>query len=217
MIVQLPRPRWRQMRRLTFGALGAMLSACGGADSKPDSPSIADDYAVTIPGADTLPTGTPVAPRPPLSPPRDADQEFLRRMLDHQEILRELVHAEMMEPAGHATHGAANDPGRIDVILDSEAETMLRALEELYGERFSPRPPAHREGRSVPGSAAPVAGAAGAHAASPSEHHDLSGALREGLAIISAFSPRLTRDRVRVIARSLRASHVALLETQAAP
>lgn len=170
-------------------------AASGGADT----PRVAAPPATAIAAADTI---TPLPPpRPPLSRARDADHEFLRRMLDHHEAVLAIVHEHMTRPAGHAAHGTIADPVEWDAVLDAEKLEMLALLKSLYGEEFSPRATTR----------APM-GAAG-HAEPPGGEHEgaepspLVKTLREGDALIARAAPALTRKAVRDLARRLRASH----------
>ena len=97
--------------------------------------------AIVDPASENLQTITPVAARQPAPPPaRDADQDFLRHMLDHSETVLVTVHAQMMEPAGHAEHGMSADPAGLDAKIDVEKREML-ALLKVLSECMRVRPP----------------------------------------------------------------------------
>lgn len=134
------------------------------------------------------PPVTVFAARPAPPPARDADQDFLRHMLDHHETVVAAAHAEMMEPAGHGAHGTKRDPAEWDVMLDAEKLEMLALLKRHYGEEYSPRP-----------------------AGEPGQQ-PLAAQLREGTAMTERFAPRLRRAEVRALARRLGASQRELAQ-----
>lgn len=191
----------------------AVMAAIGGCSADDRAP-VSDTAGVpAIPlTAANAPTSAPepvaaLPPRPPLPPARDADQEFLRHMLDHHETVIAVAHAQMMAPAGHAAHGGGADPAAFDSRLDAEKLEMLALLSRLYGESFSPRPD------SAAGMAAERGGAT-ASAASEGEHGapeaDLGAQLQAGATLVDRFLPRLTRPQVREVARRVPASQLEL-------
>ena len=213
----LVRMRLPRLPRTLFLLAACTLTACssrdadGGADtSSPAIPAIAPqpDTTAQVP--------VPRGPRPPLTPARDADQDFLRHMLDHHETVLVTVHAEMMEPAKHAEHGTASDPVELDGQLDKEKLEMLAMLKQYYGEDYSPwaatTVPASTE-HSTAGSPRPMPAdmahdsmpGIGAKAPSP-----LAAQLREGAALAQRLAPTLTRPAVRALALRIRASHLAM-------
>lgn len=160
-------------------------------------------------------TATPT-PRPPLDPARDADQDFLRHMLDHHETVLALTHAQMMDPAGHAAHGGASDPTAMDAKLDAEKMEMLALLSRVYGEDYSPR------ASEAPGPVASAPASGTSPSAAEQDHGDelaraLATQLRAGAALAERYSPRLTRPAVRDLARRLRASQLELVRQMEPP
>lgn len=164
-------------------------------------------------------TATPPAPLPPPPPARDADQAFLRQMLDHHETTIALAHTQMMSPAGHAVHGVAGDPVALDSRLDAEKQEMLALLSRFYGESYSPRTDtlaaanAHAEA-SVPtgGAAMPPAGGS-----KTMPMMDVGASLRRGATLVDQHLPRLKRAEVRALAGRMRASQLALAGQMDAP
>ena len=170
-------------------------------------------------GGDTSASPVAVAPPPapgtrieaappprPLSPARDADHHFLRHMLDHHERIILVAHEQMMEPAGHAAHGAGTDPGALDSRLDAEKLEMLALLRKLYAETYSPRA----------GVAEADAHDTGAGEEGPAVQARLATEFRAGVALVDRSLPGLTRPAVRDLARRVRASQAALANQMAA-
>lgn len=211
-----PRLSFQRLPLLVRATALALLAACGrGADSGAGDTATA--AAATMPAArtDTV-IPQPAAPLPPPPPARDADQAFLRHMLDHHETTLALVHEQMSAPAGHAEHGGASDPTEFDVVLDAEKMEMLRLLSSLYEEKYSPRVLAHRaiarDGGALPHreGEAPTAHAAAEAATS------LPALLRAGAKAAQEAQARLTKDPVRALARRIRASQLELARRAAA-
>lgn len=132
---------------------------------------------------------------PPLSPPRGADQDFLRHMLDHYEAVLAIVHADMMKPEGHGAHGSGSDPLEHDAALDSEKQAMLKLLSTLYSEQYSPRP--------VAATAAP-----GLADETPLVTH-----FRAGIALVERSLSGLKRPEVRALAIQARNTQIARLRS----
>lgn len=172
-------------RLITAGSAGFVL-ACGGTDSS----SAASDSTRAVTGVSTWPVGdsTPgvVLHPAPAAPAKDADQLFLRRMLDHHETVVAHAHAAMMSEAGHGGHGGGGDPAAFDATLDRDKLSMLALLESVYEEKYSPHP-------------ADTTGL------------DFAARLRAGLRLIDESTPRLRRPAVRDIARRIRATHLQIL------
>ncbi|GLC28213.1 hypothetical protein [Roseisolibacter agri] len=198
------------------------------ADRRGDS-ATRDPVPTTV--AAPAPARAASAPLPPPAPPappasvaalpaaRDADQDFLRHMLDHHEALITSAHEGMMQPAGHAAHGTAQDPAETDAALDAEKREMLALLDRLYGEQYSPRPgagsavdPSRTGGAARPTPPLPAREAAHA-AAAASEAGSAPARYREGVELIDRFLPRLRRPAVRALAVRLRATQGARAST----
>lgn len=203
--------RPRRARALLALAVVVAIGSCSADEHAPASdtaevpaiPSTVANAPTSAPEA-----VAPLPPRPPLPPARDADQAFLRHMLDHHETVLALVHAQMMEPAGHAAHGGSADPTAFDAKLDAEKLEMLALLSRLYGESYSPwaAPDAPREPAGREPAATHTAGADD-HGTSQTQ---VATRLRDGIALVDRFLPRLTRPQVRDVARRVRASHLEL-------
>lgn len=188
----------------TFGAIAATQNAL--TDSSPvGSASVASA------------TAAPTAQQPAAPPARDAEQDFLRHMLDHHETVLAIVHDQMMEPLGHAAHGKKADPVAWDAKLDVEKREMLALLKKYYDEDYSPRP-------AMP--ATTIAGVSGdmgqmpmreGKATSEQEAEKmmrvqalLTDQLREGVRLAGRFAPKLKRREVRDLARRMRAVQLEL-------
>lgn len=213
------------MRRLTgrgprLSLLLASLSlpACSAAEREADAPSSTGGDSIALAPAaslapDSVAAASPRPPRPPLSPARDADQDFLRHMLDHHETVIALAHGGMMEPAGHQVHGQKADPAAFDSRLDGERQEMLALLARFYGETYSPRAQLD-SGMAAAGAEHPPASAApGAMDMST----DAGAPYRAGAALVDRYLSRLTRSEVRALARRLRESQLELARQMAAP
>lgn len=171
-----------------LAALGgaALVLACSGAGSSAD----ASDSTLALTAVSTWPAGDGTrrtAPHPaPETPARDADQVFLRRMLDHHETVVAYAHAAMMSEAGHGEHGGSVDPAEFDAVLDRDKFGMLALLDSIYGEKYSPHP-------------------------QDTTGLDFAARLRAGVTLVEDNLPRLRRREVRTIARRIRATHLQLL------
>ena len=145
------------------------------------------------------------APDRRVPPARDAEQLFLRRMLDHHEGVVRLVHDRMMDARGHATHSGKTDPSAFDSFLDSEKREMLSMLATLYQEDYSPVPAALVSPRPAT-SAAPDS----SHGrATPVDA--LAVGFRAGVELIDRFHHHLRRPQVRALAERLRRTELAWL------
>jgi hypothetical protein len=172
-----------------------------------------ENASIVDPASENLQTITPVAAREPAPPPaRDADQEFLRHMLDQNEIVRATMHAQMMEPAGHAEHGMSADPAGLDAKIDVDKREMLALLKKYYNEEYSPRvtPPSSAISSTVSGGMAGMSmpsvekGEADPMAA----RMRVAAQLRDGAAMADRFAPKLKRPAVKALAKRLRTSRL---------
>lgn len=190
---------------MVASALLALAGCSGGADSgntaargaPGETTAVAGTSVAGTPGAveTAASVSTSAASSPPVSPSVDADQDFLRHMLDHYEAVLLIVHADMMKPEGHDAHGGGNDPGEHDVVLDAEKQKMLELLHTSYGERYSPRPIAAKKA---------VADADG--------EATLAAHFRSGVALVERSAPALKRREVRAVAVQVRATQLARLK-----
>ena len=153
----------------------------------------------TVPAADTEPTFV----MPPEPPARDADQRFLRRLLDRHEMLSAMVHERMM--MRHDDHDMkagmpmepARNTGRVDQEIDSEKDAIVAALRKLYRDEHRAVLPG-REQRRADSLArnAPTTG-------DSAYRQQLITGLRSQLALIERSLPTLRRAEVRALARNL--------------
>lgn len=176
----------RSVRALVGPVVFLSVVACGS-----DRSSGAPDSSGAMSGVSTWPAddtgaGVAAAHPGPATPARDADQLFLRRMLDHHETVVAHAHAAMMSEGGHAVHGGGSDPAAFDASLDADKLRMLALLDSVYGEKYSPHP-------------ADTAGL------------NFAERLRAGLRLIDESAPKLRRSAVRDIARRIRETHVQIL------
>lgn len=199
------------LRTLRAGALATAVItvlACAPGDGDRARPDTAATGAVAggaAPAPAAPPPGAAAAALalPPPPPARDADQDFLRHMLDHHETIIRTAHGGMVDSAGHAEHGTRQDPVALDAALDAEKNEMLALLDSLYGEKYSPRPAA---------SAAPTAAGGGTPRGGEAAHVAGQGAeaeqFRAGAALVDRFMPRLRRPAIRELAARLRAAQL---------
>lgn len=125
----------------------------------------------------------------------DADQRFLRWMLDHHAELVYLAHQALARPDSTTVHGEAR---RLDQTHDAETAAMRRLLTQEYGDSY--RPTVRREHVAM---VAPLAQMS--RDAFPTAfrtflitHH------REAVRAIDSLLPELRRTSVRAVAESLR-------------
>lgn len=204
-----------------------VLTACPGNRDGTVAADTAGAIAAThIALADSSPAGgtsvastTPaLTARQPAAPPaRDADQGFLRDMLDHHETVLAIVHDQMMEPLGHAAHGKKADPLAWDAKLDVEKREMLALLRKYYDEDYSPRaavPAATGAGGS--GDADPMPMGEGKTTSEQEAEKMmrvqvvLMDQLRDGVRLAGRSAPMLERREVRELARRMRALQLEL-------
>lgn len=176
--------------------------------------SVAPATAAPGPGATAM---VPLAAQQSAAPPaRDAEQDFLRHMLDHHETVLAIVHSQMMEPAGHDAHGKKTDPVAWDAKLDVEKREMLALLKKHYKEDYSPRllPATATAGVSSNMGQMPMRQGT---ATSEQEAEKmmrvealLTAQLRKGARLADRFAPKLKRREVRDLARRMRALQLEL-------
>lgn len=176
----------RALRDLLLPGIFLSAMACGSDRIEERSDSTLGMTGVsTWPAGDTG-TGTVTSHSARAGPARDADQLFLRRMLDHHETVVAHAHAAMMSKAGHEVHGGGADPVAFDAMLDRDKLRMLAFLDSVYGEKYSPHP-------------------------ADTAALDFAARLRAGLRMIDESMPQLRRPAVRDIARKMRATHAQIL------
>lgn len=163
---------------------GLMLACAGGGSSGEAADSTSAVTAVSTWPQDTV--ARTVTHPAPEAPARDADQLFLRRMLDHHETVVAHAHAAMSSAAGHGEHGGGGDPAGFDAALDRDKSGMLALLDSVYGERYSPHPP-------------------------DTTGLDFAARLRAGVSLVDQSLPKLRRRDVRAIAVRIRATHSRIL------
>lgn len=223
------RASWRRLHRTGALVRGVamwvpfLVASCGRSSGDAASQRSADSVsAVTIAAPSATSGGrssaSAVEPLMPESPARDADQRFLRQMLDHHERIIRLVHERVSEPAAHREHGASTDPLATDMRLDNEKLEMAALLKSLYNDEHSPRPLrspdstahlARTQRDSARASASADTGMGGQ--AERVYQETLGDGLRHGVALIDQSRPALRRANVRALADRLRQTQLALL------
>lgn len=190
----------------------------------PMASTVAAEPSVVAVAADKgQPRADSIRRRLPDAPARDADQDFLHHMLDHHEAVVIAVHAQMMDPVGHASHGTRMDPSEWDGRLDAEKREMLSLLRKHYGEDYSPRAsgPAQPADSASPGAMGSMPMSGGPPSEKAEAEHMAGQArivsqLRDGAALTDRFASRLRRTEVRDLARRVQVSQLELARKLAA-
>lgn len=174
----------------TFVTL-TLLSACARGDNAARDTAAA--AGSTSSAAATPAGGGQTAARPA---PQDADQEFLRGMIDHHEGLIQMAMAAMSKASRSATQGDAHN---LHTRQADEQKKMIADVRAQYGETVTPMVmPQHRA------MADSLTARTGAEYDRTFyrlvvEHH------REGVRMIDAILPRLTKADVRSMAEKMKA------------
>lgn len=142
--------------------------------------------------ADTAAAEVPVA-NPGAA--RDADQEFLRRMIDHHEGLVQMATAAMTRASKPGTQGDAH---ALHTKQAAERDSMQIMLREMYGENRESR--VMEKNRIQNDSLQRISGAEYDRTfyRLVVQHH------QEGIAMIDSLAPRLTREDVRGMAQKMK-------------
>lgn len=127
----------------------------------------------------------------------DADRRFLREMLDHHEGLIQLSHEAMQR---FMTGPSKDRLSRFDIAQDREKQQMAEALGEIFKDNYSARPdPQHRGEIDSVLAVLPTDRFRDAIAKYIVHHNN------EGIRMIDMAMPDLQRQRVRALARAMRA------------
>ena len=159
----------------------ALVSACSRVE-RSETDTAAAGAMIEVPVADS-------------GPARDADQEFLRRMIDHHEGLVQMAMAAMTKAARPATQGDAH---MLHTKQAAERDSMQIMLRALYGENKQPR--GMEKNRVQNDSLQRMSGAGYDRTfyRLVVQHH------QEGIAMIDSLAPRLTREDVRGMAQKMK-------------
>lgn len=153
-------------------------------------------------GAQAVPAAHVAAPQ--RAKARDADQQYLRELVDRLEVQRSIVHRMMSAPGGHAAHGSAMDPANWDGLFDVQQREAVALLQHDYREVFTPRTGV----ASTPSARV----AEGRDADERAGMHSLVAAMRQAVTLTEHFLPRLRRASSRDLARRVRTSHAELIK-----
>jgi len=169
--------------------LGLILAGCGGNDSQN-----ADTLSATATnvGADTGSMSGMAS-----APARDADQEFLRMMIDHHEGMVVMADTAVKKAA---TADVRSDATKMRTAQKEEQQKMQAMLRAQYSEDKRPM--------VTPGNASMVTMLAGESGAAFDRqfrehvimHHE------EGIKMIDQFSPRLTMAELKQMATKMKAN-----------
>lgn len=177
-------------KSLMFVSIVAVtLTACGKTDT-----SASDSAAATLgtSGADTMGGMAGVAS----TPARDADQEFLRMMIDHHEGMVVMADTAVNKAA---TADVRSDATKMRTKQKDEQQKMQAMLRAQYSE--------DKMAMVTPGDASMVTMLAGASGAAFDRqfrehvimHHEA------GIKMIDQFSPRLTKAELKQMATKMKA------------
>jgi uncharacterized protein (DUF305 family) len=131
-----------------------------------------------------------------MTPAKDADHEFLRKMSDHHQGM-----VEMASPSATKaiSRGAQLDAKAVHDQRLAERDSMVAMIREWYGEAHGPKAvPKHRTMNDTLQSLAGVD-------FDRTFYHLTIGHHREGVAMVDAWLPRLARPAVRALAETMRA------------
>ncbi len=130
-------------------------------------------------------------------PAQDADQEFLRMMLDHHAGLIQLAHG-AQEKQG-ASAAVQEEARKLDEKQDAETEQMQAVLKQAYNDAHEPM--VMPKNRAMIDSLAAKSGADYdmGFRMNVIAHH------QEGIAMIDQYLPRLKRPEVRQMAERMKA------------
>lgn len=176
--------------RLTLTAI-AFLTACArGDNTASDSAAAATTPVGTTTGgpAATAQDGRPAA--------RDAEHEFLRKMIDHHEGLIQMATTAMSKASKSSTQGDAHN---LHTKQADEQKKMIADVQSQYGETISPMVmPPHR---AMADSLATKTGADYDRTfyRLVVQHH------REGIQMVDQMAPRFTKADVKGMAEKMRA------------
>lgn len=174
--------------RSTF-VMMAFLAACAGRDSGET------DTAATSGG--TTAAMTSAAPPSDNRPaPRDAEHEFLRKMIDHHEGLIQMATAAMTKASTSATQGDAHN---LHTKQADEQKKMIADVQSQYGETVTPM--VMPEHKAMADSLASKAGAEYDRTfyRLVVQHH------REAVQMVDDMRPRFTKSEVRSMAEKMKA------------
>lgn len=172
----------------------ALLAACSGGGQSGDTAQVnqaGDSVAAVAPATDTMASMAGMDH----SAARDADQEFLRMMVDHHQGLIDMSH-EAVEKGGAEVKAKARE---LDQKQDTEQEEMLGILKSAYNDPHQPT--VTPEGRAMADSLSRKSGADYdmTYLMDVVEHH------KKGIQTIDQFLPRFTRPDVRAMAERMKA------------
>lgn len=159
----------------------ALIGACGRAERSATDTS-GGGATVQVPVADT-------------GPAREADQEFLRKMIDHHEGLVQIATAAMTRASKPATQGDAH---ALHTKQAAERDSMQITLRTMYGENREAR--VMERSRIQHDSLQRMSGTQYDRNfyRLVVQHH------QEGIAMIDSLAPRFTRDEIRAMAQKMK-------------
>lgn len=174
--------------RSTF-AMMALLAACAGRDN-------AGTDTTASAGATAGAAPTPGAEVGSRSAARDAEHEFLRKMIDHHEGLIQIATVAMTKASKSATQGDAHN---LHIKQTDEQKTMIADAQSQYGETVTPVVmPQHK---AMADSLATKTGADYDRTfyRLMVQHH------REAVQMVDEMMPRFTKANVKAMAEKMKA------------
>ena len=167
-----------------------LLAACAGGDNAATDTTASANAAT---GNTAQASGVNDAGRPA---PRDAEHDFLRKMIDHHEGLIPMATAAMTKASKSSTQGDAHN---MHTKQADEQKKMIADVQSQYGETVTPMVmPAHR---AMADSLATKTGAEYDRTfyRLVIQHH------REALQMVDEMLPRFTKADVKAMAEKMRA------------
>jgi uncharacterized protein (DUF305 family) len=194
-------PTMTTSARLSFAVLAmSALAACSGGsnDAASDTAGAAATTAASGTASDTM-AGMDHSKMPGMSntPAKDADQEFLRMMVDHHEGLTEMLDPALQKASSQT---AKADAKKVHDKQHQEQEQMLGMLKTSYDETKMPmvmpsNQPMVDDLKNSPSNAA--------YDKKMYQHVIMHH--QEGIKMIDQFLPRLTKPELKQMAEKMRA------------
>jgi uncharacterized protein (DUF305 family) len=174
--------------RSTFAIVLLGMAACSRGDQASDTAAPGGDSAAAMaamPGHDMN--------RPPA---RDADQEFLRMMVDHHQGLVQMATAAMTKASQSATQGDAHN---LHTKQADDQKKMIAQVQSQYGETLLPM--------VLPSNKAMIDSLAAKSGAEYDRtfYRNVIAHHREGIRMTDEFLPRLTKADVKQMAERMKA------------
>lgn len=178
--------RARAWRAAALTILAAIAAACGGSGD--------GNATDTVAAGDSAMAGMDHSKMPGMAA-KDADQEFLRKMVDHHEGLVQMVEP-AMQKASSAT--AKADATKLHHKQQGEEQQMLAMLKQQYQDTYTPTVMANNKAMNEELQRQTGTAYDQQLYQHVVMHH------REGIQMVDQFLPRLTKPEVRQMAQKMK-------------